>query len=157
MTVVDDGKLLVFKPTIIRGIGCVCIIFALICAIGAGRAGAWRAVWVFVFFAGLGAYLLLAPGRLEMNSEIIRSRTFWARYQIRWDEITRLELDRIGSSIVFWGENKRLVAVGPYYWQGPDRRNMMLLIAEQIDKLGLTVQQSERAMFRRSKNTKVRP
>jgi hypothetical protein len=157
MTVVEGGKLLVFKPTIIRGIGCVCIIFALICAIGAGRAGAWRAVWVFVFFAGLGAYLLLAPGRLEMNSEIIRSRTFWARYQIRWDEITRLELDRIGSSIVFWGENKRLVAVGPYYWQGPDRRSMMLLIAEQIDKLGLTVQQSERAMFRRSKNTKVRP
>jgi hypothetical protein len=157
MTVVEGRKLLVIKPTIIRGIGCVCIIFALICAIGAGRAGAWRAVWVFVFFAGLGAYLLLAPGRLEMNSEIIRSRTFWARYQIRWDEITRLELDRIGSSIVFWGENKRLVAVGPYYWQGPDRRSMMLLIAEQIDKLGLTVQQSERAMFRRSKNTKVRP
>jgi hypothetical protein len=112
---------------------------------------------VFVFFAGLGAYLLVAPGRLEMNSEIIRSRTFWARYQIRWDEITRLELDRIGSSIVFWGENKRLVAIGPYYWQGPDRRSMMLLVAEQIDKLGLTVQQSERAMFRRSKNTKVRP
>lgn len=156
MTVVEGGKLLVFKPTIIRGIGCVCIIFALICAIGAGRAGAWRAVWVFVFFAGLGAYLLLAPGRLEMNSEIIRSRTPFACCQIRWDEITRLELDRVGSTIVFWGENKRLVAVGPYYWQGPDRRNMMLLIAEQIDKLGLTLQQSERAMFRRSKNTKVR-
>jgi|SRR6185503_16408258 len=156
MTVVDGGKLLIFKPTLLRVIAWVCIIFFLFCTIASWRAGAGKVVWLFVVFVGLGTYLLLASGRFEMNSETIIYRTFRARYQIRWDEVTRIELDKIGSTIVFWGENKRLVALGPYYWQGPDRRDMMLLVATQMDKLGISLHQSEKAMFRRSKNTKVR-
>ena len=107
-------------------------------------------------FVPLGAYILLFSGTLEMNSETIIYRTPLARYQIRWDEVTRIELDRVGSNIVFWGENKRLVALGPYFWQGADRTDMLLLIAAQIDKLGINVQQSEKAGFRLSKNTKMR-
>ena len=156
MTVVDGGKLLIVKPTLIRVIGWVCMIFFLFCTVGAWRAGAQKPALFFLLFVGLGVFLLLFSGTLEMNSEIIIFRRPLKRYQMRWDEVTRLELDRIGSNIVFWGENKRLVGMGPYYWQGADSKDMMLLVATQIDKLGLTVQQSEKAMFRRSKNTRVR-
>src|SRR6185369_7869790 len=108
-----------------------------------------KVVWLFALFVGLGVYLLLESGTFEMNGETITYRTPLARHQIRWDEVTRIELDKMGSTIVFWGENKRLVALGPYYWEGRDRKDMMLLVAAQIDKLGLSLQQSERAMFRR--------
>ena len=156
MTVVDDGRLLIFRPTLLRVIGWIGISFFLFCTIGSWRAGAGKVVWLFVLFVGLGVYLLLESGTLEMNSEIITYRTPLARHRIRWDEVTRIELDRMGSTMVFWGENKRLVALGPYYWQGPDRTDMLLLVAAQMDKLGISYQQSERAMFRRSKNTRVR-
>ena len=119
-------------------------------------AGAQKPALFFLVFVSLGVYMLLFSGTLEMNSEIIIFRTPLMRYQMRWDEVTRLELDRVGSSIVFWGENKRLVGMGPYYWQGADKKDMLLLVAAQIDKLGITQEQSERAMFRRSKNTRVR-
>ena len=156
MTVVDGGKLLIFKPILLRVIAWIGISFFLFCTVGSWRAGAGKVVWLFVLFVGLGVFLLLLSGTLEMNSEIIIYRTPLARHRIRWDEVTRIELDRIGSTMVFWGENKRLVALGPYYWQGPDQKDMMLLVATQMDKLGISLQQSEKAMFRRSKNTKVR-
>jgi hypothetical protein len=156
MTVVNGGKLLIFKPTLLRVIGWTCILFFLFGATGAWRAGAAKAALVFLFFIGLGAYIVLFSGTLEMNSETIIYRTPLARYQIRWDEVTRIELDRAGSNIVFWGENKSLAALGPYLWQGADRTDMLLLVAAQIDKLGINVQQSEKAGFRMSKNTKVR-
>ena len=156
MTVVAPDKLLVAKPTFVRVVGWVCIIFFLFGATGAWRAGAQKPAVIFLVFVGLGLFLVLFSGTLEMNSEIIIFHTYLKRYQIRWDEVTHLELDRVGSTMIFWGENKRLVGVGPYYWQGADRKDMLLLVATQIDKLGLTVRQSEKAMFRRSKNTKVR-
>ncbi len=156
MTVVDSGRLLIVKPTLIRVIGWVGIIFFLFCTIGAWRAGAQKPALIFLGFVGLSVFLLLFCGTLEMNSEIIIFHKPLKRFQMRWDEVTRIELDRMGSTMVFWGENKRLVGMGPYYWQGADRKDMLLLVATQIDKLGITVQQSEKAMFRRSKNTRVR-
>ena len=156
MTVVAPDKFLIVKPTLIRVIGWICILLFLFGTIGAWRAGAQKPALIFLVFVGLGVFLVLFSGTLEMTSEIIIFHTYLKRYQMRWDEVTHLELDRVGSNIVFWGENKRLVGMGPYYWQGADRKDMLLLVATQIDKLGLTVQQSEKAMFRRSKNTRVR-
>jgi hypothetical protein len=137
VTVVAPDKLLIVKPTLIRVIGWICILFFLFGTIGAWRAGAHKPALIFLVFVGLGVFLVLFSGTLEMTSEIIIFHTYLKR-------------------IVFWGENKRLVGMGPYYWQGADRKDMLLLVATQIDKLGLTVQQSEKAMFRRSKNTRVR-
>ena len=156
MTVVDGGRLLSVKPTFIRVVGWATVIFTLFCAIGSWRAGAGKFSLLFLLFGCIGVPLLLFAGTVEMDSKTIVYRTPLARYQIRWDEVTRIELDRVGSSAVFWGENKRLAALGPYYWQGADRRDMLLLFAAQIDKLGITMQRSEKAMFRLSKNTKVR-
>ena len=155
MTVENGDRLLIFRPTILRIISWTCILFFLVGAVGSARAGALKVSLVFVFFIGLGVYLLLFSGTLEMNSETIFYRTPLGRYRIRWDEVRRLELDRVGSVMVFWGENKRLVALGPYYWQGADRKDMMFLVAAQIDKFGIILGQSERAGFRLSKNTKV--
>ncbi len=156
MTLINRQEFLIAKSTYLRVFGWVFIVFFLFGAIGASSAGAFKPAVIFLVFVGLGAYLVLGPGTLEMNDRIIVYRTPLARYEIRWDEVRRIEIDRVGSNMVFWGENKRLAAVGPYMWQGADRTQMLVLVAEQIDKLGLNVQQSERAGFRLSKNTKVR-
>ena len=156
MTAVDGGKRLITKPTLLRGIGWVCSAFFVFGAFGSLQAGAWKPALIFILMIGLGAYMVLVAGTLEMDSETIFYRMPLANYRIRWDEVTLIELDKVGSNIVFWGENKRLVALGPYFWQGADRTDMLLLVAAQIDKHGIKTQQSERSAFRLSKNTKVR-
>ena len=78
----------------------------------AWRAGQGNASLVLLLFVALGAYLLLFSGSLEINAETIVYRTTLARFEIRWDEVIRIELDKQGSNIVFWGNNKRLVGVG---------------------------------------------
>lgn len=156
MTVFDAGKHLIVKPTFVRVVGWGCSVFFLFCATMAWRAGQGKAALLFIPFVGLGAYILLFAGVVEMDRETIIYRTPLARYQIRWDEVTRIELDKHGSNVVFWGDNKRLAALGPYFWQGADRTDMLRLVAAQIDKLGISTTQSEKAMFRLSKNTKVR-
>ena len=156
MTVNAEGiSPLIVKPTFVRVVGWVNIVFFLFCAIMAWRAGQGNASLVLLLFVALGAYLVLFSGNLEMNAETIVYRTALARFEIRWDEVISIELDKQGSNIVFWGSNKRLVALGPMFWTG-EKMKMLLLMSAQVEKLGIKTQQSEMAMFRLSKNTKVR-
>ena len=156
MRVVDAGRRLIFKPTLIKAIGGSALCSFSFAPAGPGEPEQGKLLCSSCYFVGLNVYVLLFSGTLEMDSRTIIYRTPLAHYQIRWDEVRRIELDRVGSTMVFWGENKRLAALGSHYWQGADRVNMMLLVAAQMDKLGINMQQSEKAMFRLSKNTKVR-
>ena len=90
-----------------------------------------------------------------MNSQAITYSTPWARYHIRWDEVERIEIDAQGGAIVFVGKDKRLAAVGPGYWSGKDKPEMLMLIQSKTEEHKIEVQQTQKAVFRLSKNTKV--
>lgn len=158
------NRTLVVKPTSVRILGSIVIVFMLFCAIMAWRSDRGRAspsTQAFVFltflaFVGMGIYLLLTAGSLEVTGETISYRSPIARYQINLSEVIYIEIDSRGNSIVFCGKNKRLVALGPMYWAGTDKKRILHWVGRETDKRGIEIRTTEWAMYRFSKNTRVR-
>lgn len=146
---------LVVKPTFVTVIAWLCLAFFLFCTVMSIRAGQGEASPIFILFVMMSVYMLLASGPLVMDAHTIIYRTRWARYQIRWDEVTHIEIDQQGGGIVFCGEGKRLAALGPMYWGGSDKAEMLALLANQIERKQIEVRGTQKALFRLSKATKV--
>lgn len=111
-------------------------------------------VLMFLTFVALGVYLLFSSGSLEVDEQRVTYRTVLAEYRMNWSEITYIEIDGRGSNIVFCGKHKRLAALGPMWWSG-NKRGMLGLLGNQVDNAGIEIRQTEKANYRRSKNTKV--
>jgi hypothetical protein len=132
------------------------IILFSFCAVMAWRAGEGEVSPLFILFVALGgAFLLFFSGTVEMDAETIICRTPLAQYQIKWDEVSHIEIDTQGSNLVFCGEDKILVALGPLFWSGKDKMEMLSLVNAQVEKHGIGIPQTEKPVFRLSKNTKV--
>lgn len=151
----DGTTSLVVNPTFVRVTAWVCIIFFLFCGVMSWRAGNGKAALLFLLFVTLGVYLLLFSGRMEMDAQCIIYRTPLANYRIKWDEVLRIQIDRQGGNIFFCGEDKRLAAVGPMFWRGKDKMEMLKLLSTKVKEQGIETQETEKAMLRLSKNTKV--
>jgi len=108
----------------------------------------------FLIFVGLGFYLLMV-GTTEMDPHTITYTTRLGQYQIRWDEITQIEMDRGLQSLAFKGCNKRLAIPGPAYWSGKDRLQMFEFLGAQVERYRIATRFTVWSAFRRSKNTKV--
>ena len=111
---------------------------------------------ILLTFAGLAVHELVRSGSLEINDEGITYRRRFAQYRINWSEVTHLEMDPQGFRIVFCGENKRLAAFGPLYWSRDNKKQLLNWLGTQVDARGITVRPTDIAMYRLSKNTKVR-
>jgi hypothetical protein len=151
----DGSRPLIVKPTFVKVLAWVCIVLFLFCAVMSWRAGGVGVPLFFLLFVALGLYLLLFSGSVEMDAQTITYRTPLAQYRIKWDEVSRIEIDSQGGNVVFCGENKRLAAVGPMYWSGKDKMEMLKLVGAQAKQRSIETEQTEKAMFRSSKNTKV--
>jgi hypothetical protein len=150
----DGSRTLIVRPTSIRIVAWACITLFLFCGVMSWRADAGWVTFLFFGFVLLGAYLLTA-GSVEMDARHVTYRTPIGAYRIRWDEVSRIETDAQGGNIVFWGEGKRLNAVGPGYWSGEDKLEMLVFLSRQVEKYGIEVVETQKAMFRLTKNTKV--
>lgn len=151
---VDGSRKLIAKPTSLRVLALVCIAFFLFLGVISWRADAGGVTFLFFGFVLLGIYALTA-GSVEMDAQHVTYQTPLSTYRIVWDEVLRIEIDAQGGNIVFWGEGKRLNAVGPQYWCGKDKQKMLMLLSKQVEKYGIEVKETPKAMFRLSKNTKV--
>lgn len=150
----DGSRTLIARPTSIRVLASACIAFFLFCGVMSWRADAGSVTLLFFGFVLLGIYLLMA-GSVEMDAQQVTYRTPISTYRIGWNEVSRIEIDGQGGNIVFWGEGKRLNAVGPGCWSGKDKPGMLRLLSKQVEKYGIEVKKTQKAMFRLSKNTKV--
>ena len=151
----DKTKWLVVTHTFYKVIGWVCVVFGVCCGVMAWRAGGRGLSLFFLLFVALGIYIVLNSGSTQMDSQYIRYYLPSGRHQIRWDEVRYIEIDKQGGNMVFVGENKRLAMNGPVSWSGKDKLEMLKLIRIQIEKYGIQVRQTEKAMLRLSRNTKV--
>ena len=111
---------------------------------------------ILLTFAVLTVHELVRSGSIEMDNEGISYRTRWAQYRINWSEVTHLEMDPQGFRIVFYGDNKRLAAFGPLYWSRDNKKELLNWLGAQVDTRCITIRPTEIAMYRLSKNTKVR-
>lgn len=144
------------KVTYVKVVAWISLVFFLSCAIGALASKQADAAPWFLLFVPVGLYMLLFSGPVEMDYEKIRYNTPWAHYEILWREVSRIEIDAQGGNIAFIGEGKQLCAIGPGFWSGEDKVQMLMMLESQTKKGGIRVDETPKAMFKLSKNTKVK-
>lgn len=149
-------RTLVIKHTPLKVVGWAGVAFAFFCTVGAWNGGARPTSLLFLGFGALSSYLILGSGSMHVDSDFIRYYLPLRSYQMKWSEVQYIEIDRQGGNMVFVGENKKLAVNGPAVWFGRDRFDAGQLIAAQIDRYGIELRPTEKAMFRLSRNTKVR-
>lgn len=107
---------------------------------------------LFVAFTPLSVYLILIYGRTQIDTSHITRITPLATYQIRWDEINRVEF--YGSqTIVLQNNNKRLVIPGALSMAATNREEALAYIQAQI--LGRSIPTGTARFWPTSKNTKI--
>ena len=147
---------LVARPTHARVIAWICIAFFLFCAVMSWRAGQGDVSPVFLLFVTLGIYLLVSVGTVEITPAFVTYKTLWATYAISWDEVERIEIDAQRGALALLGDNKRVVTIGPAYWSGKDKHQLLALFKATIEKRNIPVVSTQAVLFKLSKNTKVR-
>ena len=146
-----------YKP-----IGWMSIVLWSLCFVGSSSTGDWRASFGFLCFVGLGARLVLAEEIVEVgaDSEVIWQTTTSAHYEMKWSEVSKIEFAAQADSadciaIVLHGHDKRLALSGPAMWKSESRAPMLEFMQSQTQAWNIPQEQTRRAGFRMSKNTRV--
>lgn len=106
----------------------------------------------FLFFIALGVFLLLNSGSININSLKICLNIPFGHYEIDWDEVENIETDIQRGALVFSGNNKRVVIAGPVWWAGPDKMALISFLNVEIERRGIEIKRSQKALFKMSKN-----
>jgi len=118
----------------------------------------WSNPWALVIFAPLAilfAVQVLSLGKIEWTSEAVVRIEPIGIYEIRWDEIERIEATYDFSALCLIGHGKVLALLGSGYWSGKDASRARELVGLQIALYQIPVHYSAGALFRFSKGTRV--
>jgi hypothetical protein len=140
----------------VKVVGWVCGLLLLLFAVWAWLDGEGAVSLLFLFFVALCAYLILASGSTEMNKDFIAYVTPIGVYRIAWDEITEVDIDPLGGSLVFRGRDKVLSTLGPSCWSGKDKEQMLRFFSAQIGNRDIVVKETLKVIWPPNKNTKKR-
>lgn len=134
-------------------------------SVDAGRPADFVMYLVVLVLFCLGVACIVLSGSIEMDSQLLRYKTPWAHYVMRWDEVEAIEVEpddpdvrhrALGkAALVFVGHDKRLSMLGPSYWRGDDREEMSDLLQSQIVQRGIEVRTARAALWAFPKNTKA--
>ena len=106
-------------------------------------------------------FQLSASGKLSMDSEEITCTMSWlplCRYQMRWDEVGKVEMDVQGSKLIFFSldEKKRMITYPPKHWHDAEKPALEKLMEEEMQKRRITLEKTGRAAYMLSKNTQAK-
>ena len=117
---------------------------------------------LFVVFAVLGIYVILAVGRYTLDEVGITHRNFLGTYRMLWGEIRKIEIGRGGygteysaGALLLSGDNKQFSVAQPSAWSGPQKTEALALLSKKIAESGVTPVQSIMAAYKRHRNVKV--
>lgn len=147
--------MLIVKHSVHRVLGWAGLAFFIYISWVTWRAGDRRSFLVALGFAALACYFLLNVGSTHVDSDSIRYYLPLRSYRIKWSEVRYIETDVEGASLVFVGDNKRLSMNGPRLWAGKDKMAMRKLMDVQVKRYGIEIRHTQKAVFRRSRNTRV--
>jgi hypothetical protein len=153
---VKTGRLLTVRSTAVEVIAGLTVVFFTLCSALSWWAGQGGVAPWFLIFVALGALLLVKAGSVEMNQEFISHKNLWARHLLKWEDVDRIEMDAQGGAMVFLGGEKRLALLGPAYWSGRDKTELLALLACMIEEKKIAVRQTRSALFKLSKNVRAR-
>ncbi len=125
---------------IFGGVGLVsfvsCSIFSF--AVGVGGLGIMACILSGVPAAALVACVF--SNTIEMDQEkVSRIIPLLGRYQIRWDEIKRIEYGPRSECLVFYGNGKRLPILGPGRWSKRSGPQVERFLQAQIEQRGIEI------------------
>ena len=107
---------------------------------------------LFLLFALFCGYTFIASrSTIELDLESVVVTAPYGRYKIRWDDVRLIETN--GVTIVFRGDDKRLVIVMTFVGQG--RREMYKFLNSQIEQRQIEVKPLSSIPLTH-KNTRVR-
>lgn len=125
---------------------------------GQGQTPVWVMVCVtlpLVVLVALSVYFMVMLGSVKMSSSFISYHCLWADYEIAWSEVEKIEVDIRSDILAFIGKDKTLLLIGPGFWQGRDKEQMLKLLAAQIEQRVIPVEAKRQSLLSASKNTKV--
>lgn len=109
-------------------------------------------IGLFVFCL-IGLLTILSYGAIHADDSGIAMVTPVGRFEMRWEEMERVELGK--SNMVFHGNGKRLMLARPSLWNGPDKGDMIRMIMAKLEERNMKPKYAPRADFMLSKGTKV--
>lgn len=140
----------------VKPLGYVCGAVFVGCAYFAFRAGQFGPALGFLPFVLLSAYLVYSGyTRHSIDSSVLTTvSAMGRRYQLAWSEVKWIEIGT-GGTLVFHGENKRLVFSPPAVWRGPEKPHFFQLMVAELEKRNLRPIPSNTADYKTNKNVRV--
>lgn len=115
----------------------------------------WHAA-VAALFCVVGIYMALNAGSLDLGPDGLIHNSSLGVWQIRWDEITAVEVGEMDSTMVLHGDNKRFILSSPAWWTGEKKEEAAAFIFKQLESRHLPPQLSKTASYKTMKNTRRR-
>jgi len=138
-----------------KAIGWIGLVFFLFCGVMSAYAGQTNATPLFLPFVIMSAYMLLSASHLELTDSKIIVVAPYSRYEMRWEDVERIEQGDQGT-LVFHGKgNKRLVFTSPSVWSWEGKLEMITFLGAQIEARGLSLTPSSSADYKIHKNVRV--
>jgi hypothetical protein len=107
--------------------------------------------------AAFGAYMVLGSGSFDIDSEGLCHRSSFGAWQIRWDEIARVEVGAGEGTMVLHGNNKRFILSSPGGWDESVKDEAFAFVTRQLESREIPFKPSGVAAYKIMKNTRVVP
>lgn len=110
-----------------------------------------------VVSAAFGAYMVLGSGSFDIDSDGLFHRSSFGAWQIRWDEISRVEVGAGEGTMVLHGNNKRFILSSPGGWDESVKDEAFAFVTRQLESREIPFKPSGVAAYKIMKNTRVVP
>ncbi|MDD3814766.1 MAG: hypothetical protein PHZ02_08975 [Desulfocapsaceae bacterium] len=107
------------------------------------------------FSSLFGAYMVLGSGSFDIDSEGLTHQSYFGKWQIRWDEISRVEIGEVEGTMVLHGSNKRFILSSPGGWDASVKDEAFAFVIKQLEARNIPPQPSGTAAYKIMKNTRV--
>jgi hypothetical protein len=129
-----------------------------LCAIGMIVAILSKRYWPAVgcaFSALFGAYMVLGSGSFDIDSDGLIHKSSFGTWQIRWDEISSVEIGEVEGTMVLHGSHKRFILSSPGGWDASVKDDALAFVIKQLEARNIPPQPSGTAAYKIMKNTRV--
>lgn len=103
-----------------------------------------------------GVYMALGAGSFDINSNDLTHKSSFGTWQIRWDEISSVEIGEVEGTLVFHGSNKRFILSSPGGWDVSVKDEALAFVIKQLEARDISPKPSRSAAYKIMKNTRVR-
>ena len=110
-----------------------------------------------VVSAAFGAYMVLGSGSFDIDSDGLFHRSSFGAWQIRWVEISRVEVGAGEGTMVLHGNNKRFILSSPGGWDESVKDEAFAFVTRQLESRRIPFKESGVAAYKIMQNTRVLP